>query len=215
MTDLTQPISTRAVILAKAREMFLSQGFHQTTMRAIAQAAGISTGPLYFHFKNKAEVFFHICSEAYDVLLSDFRKAADEQGHAGYKLRNMYYAYKAFYYQEPQLFEIIQMVTNPLSGINLPATLQESLYEKWAELLLVMEGVIREGIARGELRDVDPRKLSFYLHSVAEGVFHYYRSGILARNGINLDEMIDVAINLVGLGMINLSFESDSMPRCE
>lgn len=204
MTDNTNQTDTRAVILERARELFLSLGYHKTTMRTIADVAGISTGPLYFYFRNKAEVFFHICNEAFDYLIEDFRRVASEDNHAGLRLRNIYYAYKAFYYQEPQLFEIMHLPTNPMLGINLPQALQETLNQKSQELVRVMEGVIQEGIIRQELRPVDPCKLALYLYSAAEGIFLSSRMNLLQQCNVSLDEMIDAAIELIGIGMIDL-----------
>jgi AcrR family transcriptional regulator len=204
MTDNTGQTNTRAVILQQARGLFLSLGYHKTTMRGIAEASSISTGPLYFYFRNKAEVFSHICSEAFDYLIGDFRRTAGIDGHAGIRLRNIYYAYQSFYYREPQLFEIMHLATNPMIGIDLPEPLEETLNQKSQELVKIMENVIREGISCQELRPVDPCKLALYLYSVAEGVFLSSRMGILQRCDVSLDEMIDTAIDLVGLGMIDL-----------
>jgi AcrR family transcriptional regulator len=204
VTDNTDQINTRAVILERARELFLSQGYHKTTMRTIADVAGISTGPLYFYFRNKAEVFFHICNEAFDYLIEDFHRVASEDNHAGLRLRNIYNAYRAFYYQEPQLFEIMHLSTNPMLGIDLPQALQETLNQKSQELVKIMEGVIQEGIIRQELRPVDPCKLALYLYSAAEGIFLSSRMNILQRCDVSLDEMIDVAIEVIGIGMIDL-----------
>jgi AcrR family transcriptional regulator len=207
VTDNTNQINTRAVILERARGLFLSLGYHKTTMRTIADAAGISTGPLYFYFHNKAEVFFHICNEAFDYLIGDFRRVASDDSHAGLRLRNIYYAYKSFYYQEPQLFEIMHLPTNPMLGIDLPQALKETLNQKSQELVKIMEGVIQEGIIRHQLRPVNPCKLALYLYSVAEGIFLSSRMSILQRCDVSLDEMIDSAIELIGLGMIELGGE--------
>lgn len=215
MTDNKNQINTRAVILERARELFLSQGYHKTTMRTIADVARISTGPLYFYFRNKAEVFFHICNEAFDYLIADFRRVASEDGHAGLRLRNIYNAYRAFYYQEPQLFEIMHLPTNPMLGIDLPQDLQETLNDKSQQLVTIMEGVIREGIMRQELRPVDPCKLALYLYSAAEGIFLSSRMNILQRCDVSLDEMIDVAIEIIGKGMIDFQGKCSAIARKE
>ncbi|SMC89920.1 TetR/AcrR family transcriptional regulator [Sporomusa malonica] len=213
MTDNTNQINTRTMILEKARHLFLSLGYHKTTMRNIADVAGISTGPLYFYFQNKAEVFFHICNEAFDYLIVDFRRVASDDSHAGLRLRNIYYSYKTFYYQEPQLFEIMHLPTNPMLGIDLPQTLEETLKQKSQELVKIMEGVIQEGIIRQELRPVDPCKLALYLYSVAEGIFLSSRLSILQQCNVSLDEMIDTAIELIGVGMIEFRAESPHVSK--
>lgn len=202
MQDKMDQTDTRGAILTKARELFLSLGYHKTTMRSIADAAGISTGPLYFHFHDKAEVFYYICSEAFDHLESDFSHATKEDKHAGERLRDIFLAYKAFYYREPQLFAMMHLATDPMSGIGLPAPLAESLLQKGLGLVRNMETLIREGIARQELRPVDPAKLAVYLFSVAEGIFVSQRMGILTQKNIGVDEMIDAAIELIEVGMI-------------
>lgn len=207
MPENTKQLNTRALILERARELFLSQGYHKATMRTIANVAGISTGPLYFYFRNKAEVFFHICNEAFDYLIEDFRRVASEDNHAGIRLRNIYYAYKAFYYQEPQLFEIMHLPNNAMQGIDIPQDLQEVLNHKSQELVKIMEGVIQEGIVRQELRPVDPCKLALYLYSAAEGIFLSSRMNVLQQYDVSLDDMIDTAIDLIGLGMIETGRE--------
>src|SRR6186713_3010023 len=44
---------TRALILDTALEMFRERGYEQTTMRAIAQKAGVSLGNAYYYFRSK------------------------------------------------------------------------------------------------------------------------------------------------------------------
>lgn len=44
-------------ILEKAAEEFSRNGYAAANLQAIAEAAGISRGPLYYHFKNKEELF--------------------------------------------------------------------------------------------------------------------------------------------------------------
>src|SRR5436190_23566256 len=45
--------STRALILETALQMFLERGYEATTMRAIAQRAGVAPGHAYYYFHSK------------------------------------------------------------------------------------------------------------------------------------------------------------------
>ena len=67
-----------------------------------------------------------------------------------------------------------------------------------------MEDIIRDGITCKEIRPVDPAKLAVYLYSVAEGIFVSNRMGVLRQQNIGMDEMIDAAIELVGVGMVDM-----------
>ncbi|HEU4874701.1 MAG TPA: TetR family transcriptional regulator [Pyrinomonadaceae bacterium] len=44
---------TKAIILETALEMFRERGYDETTMRAIAQKAGVSLGNAYYYFRSK------------------------------------------------------------------------------------------------------------------------------------------------------------------
>jgi AcrR family transcriptional regulator len=44
---------TKALILETALEMFRERGYDETTMRAVAQKAGVSLGNAYYYFHSK------------------------------------------------------------------------------------------------------------------------------------------------------------------
>lgn len=46
-------MQTRAVILKTALDMFLDRGYEETTMRAIAERAGVALGNAYYYFRSK------------------------------------------------------------------------------------------------------------------------------------------------------------------
>jgi AcrR family transcriptional regulator len=48
---------TRLAIEDAAIELFLKQGYHATSMRQIAEHAGLALGGIYNHFKSKDEIF--------------------------------------------------------------------------------------------------------------------------------------------------------------
>jgi AcrR family transcriptional regulator len=196
------PDTTRDAVLAAARALFLSQGYHATSMRAIARAAGISTGPLYFHFANKGEIFFHICCQAYDRLLAAFRRAAGGDTGAALRLRDIFFAYWNFFHTEPELFAILHLAENPLAGIDLPDDLAEKLSARHTQIDACMEDIIRDGIAAGELKPFDPPFLALFLHSIAEGIFAAYKRGRLGPGRAGLDALIATAVGVVGEGMV-------------
>jgi AcrR family transcriptional regulator len=48
---------TRHELLAAAIRLFADHGFHRTSLQQIAEAAGYTTGAIYWHFRNKDELF--------------------------------------------------------------------------------------------------------------------------------------------------------------
>lgn len=60
-------------VIETSRDLFLAQGYKQTTVRQIIDKVGINTGSLYHHFRDKEDIFLHITRKTY----SDFINFAD------------------------------------------------------------------------------------------------------------------------------------------
>jgi AcrR family transcriptional regulator len=52
-----KPVDTKSRLIRAAYDLFLKHGYHGTSMRAIADRAGLSVAATYNHFKNKDELF--------------------------------------------------------------------------------------------------------------------------------------------------------------
>jgi AcrR family transcriptional regulator len=68
----------RTEILAGAAGAFRRLGVHKAGMREIAEALGLSTGNLYYYFRNKDELIYYCQDRTLDALI-DVAKAAREQ----------------------------------------------------------------------------------------------------------------------------------------
>jgi AcrR family transcriptional regulator len=55
--SLSKGERTSQVILEAAYALFLEQGYHATSMRQIAQQAGLALGGIYNHFESKEQIF--------------------------------------------------------------------------------------------------------------------------------------------------------------
>jgi len=54
---------TRRAIIAAAREAFFAHGVTSTSLEQIAKAAGVTRGAIYWHFADKAELFYAMRDE--------------------------------------------------------------------------------------------------------------------------------------------------------
>lgn len=52
-----EALETRSLILDTAEQVFLKKGVSRTSLDDIAAAAGVTRGAIYWHFKNKADLF--------------------------------------------------------------------------------------------------------------------------------------------------------------
>ncbi|MFH5211294.1 TetR/AcrR family transcriptional regulator [Antrihabitans sp. NCIMB 15449] len=63
MTRLTRAESqakTRAVLISTARDLFLADGYAQTSLERVAESAGFSKGAVYSNFKSKKELSLEV-----------------------------------------------------------------------------------------------------------------------------------------------------------
>ncbi|MBT3392028.1 MAG: TetR/AcrR family transcriptional regulator [Chloroflexi bacterium] len=98
--DITKGELTRESIIQAAHTLFVRQGYHGTSMRQIAEEAGIAVGGIYNHFSGKEDIFeavFLAYHPYHDVLpaieqaqgqtVEEFVRSAAEQMLAALKSR--------------------------------------------------------------------------------------------------------------------------------
>ena len=65
---ITKGELTRSAIIEAAHELFITQGYNASSMRMIAQKAGIALGGIYNHFARKEEIFEAVFIENHPYL---------------------------------------------------------------------------------------------------------------------------------------------------
>lgn len=68
---------TRGTLLRVARELFAEKGYAATATEDIVQRAGVTRGALYYHFRDKVELFQAVFEEAERGLVEKVRAAVD------------------------------------------------------------------------------------------------------------------------------------------
>src|SRR4249919_3764276 len=78
--------SRRDELLAIAAKLFAERGFKNTTVRHIADAAGILSGSLYHHFDSKESMVDEILKEFQDELFGQYEEILASKADARAKL---------------------------------------------------------------------------------------------------------------------------------
>jgi AcrR family transcriptional regulator len=82
-TSATEPPSERRDhLVTLSAELFAEKGYRATTVREIADAAGILSGSLYHHFSSKESIADEILTRFLNEVLVDYRAAVEAGGDA-------------------------------------------------------------------------------------------------------------------------------------
>ena len=97
---------TRQAILTAARELFVSEGYAQVSMRKIAERIEYSPAAIYSYFPSKDDIFFALAEEGFRLLATDLLasvQVADPLEH----LRRGLWAFYTFSKAHPEYFALM------------------------------------------------------------------------------------------------------------
>jgi AcrR family transcriptional regulator len=151
----------RRQIVDAAVQLFIEKGFHKTTTRQIAQAAGFSIGSLYEYVDSKEDVLYLVC----DAIHAEIERGLNEALERGRK-------------GSSPLAEVIReyfLVCNRMNDhILLIYQETQSLPAKWRKIVLENEiritglftGVLVQLMTSGDLPRIQAERLDLLAHNI-------------------------------------------------
>lgn len=138
-------------ILQVAERLFSKQGFFATSMDDIADAIGLTKPAIYHYFKAKDDILVQIRQRNIDEMLELARPVLDSDAAAVNKLRAILIAHTNRVITRRSVNKIYFEEASAVTGARArPIARAEEGYEEDLRKLYA------QGIADGELRDVDP-----------------------------------------------------------
>lgn len=149
-----QGVSRRDIILREAAALFAAQGVSATTVRQIADVAGVLSGSLYHHFPSKEVMVQDIVLGYLDDLLGRYRELRERDVEPIERLRMLVLISLQAATDHPHAVEIYQNEGTVLRSVprnEHVSGLAQEVHQFWAD-------IIKAGVDALELRsDVSPR----------------------------------------------------------
>ena len=147
-----QESDTRAVILAAARSIFARRGLDGASVREVAQAAGVNNAMIYYHFKDKGELYRAVLADsfsAFDAVWENELFVSSASARA--KIQKYVEEFIRFQHSNEELRRIMSMEFAACSDNCkwLADNFFTHSYEKLAKIM-------KEGMKTGELKKFDP-----------------------------------------------------------
>lgn len=157
----------RPQIIAAAARVFGGKGYHQATMPDIAKEAGLSIGGVYWYFKSKDAIVIAILEQlfdsdlrALDALLAADAPAAERLRGFAERMITTYAEQRWMLSAGPEIYA---------AAAHDPQT-RHLVTGAIARYRAGLSALIAQGVARGELRPIDPDDAANTLIALEEGL---------------------------------------------
>lgn len=149
-----QPPTRRDELLELAATMFAERGLRATTVRDIADSAGILSGSLYHHFSSKEEMVDEVLRDFLDWLFARYRQIVDTEPNPLERLKGLFMAsFEAIEHRHAQVV-IYQDEAKRLSAQERFAYVEQRNQEQRKMWLDLLNQGVEEGYFRPDI-DVD------------------------------------------------------------
>ena len=158
----------REAILDTSAKLFSQHGYKEVSIRDIAQACGMTNAALYYHFKNKEDLFLAMLQRDHEKTLAALRKAATGPGDLREDLKRLVAQYAAIGCERRQSFQTLRRdLSNveDMRGHKLFAEMRSSV-------LRPLEERLAQAQADGEIQAGDTRLYARLLHGLIIALTH-------------------------------------------
>lgn len=181
----------RQQIFNVASQLFLEHGYHETSMRQIAKAAGMGKSTLYDYFPNKAEILLFFTDQELAVTNETAAQIAEQEMSAPEKLRGIL---RSLWTYLDQHRAMAALLTREVSRLGEDVT--QRVIQQRLKFRQILEQVIREGIQDGTFRLVNPKLAASALHSLMTMPFYdWMRRGEGSDIEAKVDELLDLYLH--------------------
>ena len=201
MTEVSEgePVTRRTELLHIAGTLFAERGFRNTTVRDIADAAGILSGSLYHHFDSKEAMVDELLDTFQQQLFETFEEIVASSRSPRAKLDAVVRASFEAIDQHHSEVAIFQNDASYLAGFDRFGYLAErnTRFEK------LWRGVLEEGVRSGELRaELDVDLVYRFLRDTVWVAVTWYRPG----GALSATQVADQYLSILLEGISRASF---------
>jgi len=182
----------RRRIADAAVQLFIKNGFHKTTTRQIARAAGSSIGSLYEYFASKEDILYMVCESIHAEVERGITEALSRKAGNRETLAWVVRNYFAICDRMSDFILLIYQETQ-----SLPSQWQKRVLENELRITGLVEEVLARIRAAGELPDLNEQDIELAAHNIVVlGHMWTFRRWYLARH-YSLDDYIQRQTELI------------------
>ncbi len=185
----TEKLSLKNRIIEAARQVLLSEGYRNFSLRKIAREIDVSATSIYLHFENKDDLVHTLMEEAIERLNTRLQQVADEAEGPIAKLEALAYEYVQFALKYQREYQIIHLTSSDEM-----TRYPKEKFRKARKGYEIVSKVLQEGVNAGLIAEEKPRMAAYTFWAQLHGVMSVVLSKRLDTR-IDQQEFIDEAID--------------------
>lgn len=154
-------------LLGAALDLFAERNFAAVTIKEIASAIGCNTALIYYYFKNKEDLFQATIEMAIDRAFEHFAELRLRHDNPADVLSDWLDNHVDLF--DP-IHKFVKVSLDYAGSPTRSATTDRSIRQFYDEEARVLSGCIRDGIAKGVFRSVDPDRVAAFISTYLDGV---------------------------------------------
>jgi AcrR family transcriptional regulator len=184
-------IDLREHILITAKSLFIQQGYHGLAMRQISEGLGVSKAALYYHFKDKEELFLAILSSNLDEL----ERAIDDIQSKQISCSKKIMMFVEHVLKQPaEQRAIIRLASQEMSQLS---AMSRKKFDKTYHNQFIgkLQAIFQAGIENGNFRPIDPAVATWALLGIMYPYFYPAHTGATPVRAETIRQIIDIYMN--------------------
>ena len=186
-------VKRREQMIRGAVTLFKEKGFHRTTTREIAKAAGFSIGTLYEYIRTKEDVLYLVCDSIYDEVHTRLDRLDIEQGSINVLVTAIEHYYTLIDDMQDEFVVMYQ------ESKSLPKDALSYVLNKEIEMVALFERLLTQCVDNGEIK-MTPKEVVMASHHIfVQGQMWAFRRWAL--NDFTIQEFIGMQTKFLLQGM--------------
>ena len=183
---------TRGRLLRAAVEAFAERGFHGTTTRDLAAAAGMSPAAVYVHYPSKEDLLYQLSLAGHRKTLSLIDEHDDDGVAPAIRLHRLIRAFALHHAADHTTARIVNYELASLTPEHL-----DEIRALRREITRRVRAVIDDGVAAGAFATGDPRAVTLAILSMNIDIARWYVDGGSMQPDALADSYADLALRMV------------------
>ncbi|MDR3434356.1 MAG: TetR/AcrR family transcriptional regulator [Rouxiella aceris] len=156
-----------AILLDSAFDLFANQNYSSVRIKDIAKATGLNSALIYYYFGSKEDLFLKVIEAAVEKAFLQFDTIAANSASP----KQILFSWIEIHILQFTLMQKLAKISLDYANTHEHMTNIDKAIKKFYEKeSVVLKNTLKEGIAAGQFREVNPADMSMFISTFLDGV---------------------------------------------